>query len=80
MVKVFTPNKAGKIEFTKEELETLLNEVWQDGYSSNVQYWWASSTLVNAPDTNPTITCDGITAKGEPPTVTLATAASGGNR
>lgn len=80
MVKVFTPNKNGKIEFTKDELEALLNEVWQDGYSSNRQYWWASPTLVNAPDINPTITCDSITAKGEPHTVTLATAASGGHK
>lgn len=77
MVKVFTPNKAGKIEFTKEELEALLNEVWQDGYSSNRQYLWSSPTLVDVPYTNPTITCDSITASGEPPTVTLATAENG---
>ena len=35
MVKVFTTNSNGKIEFTKEELEKLLNEVWQNGYDSN---------------------------------------------
>lgn len=44
MVKIFTLNKNGKIEFTKEELEALLKEVWQDGYSQNRQYWWASQT------------------------------------
>jgi hypothetical protein len=38
MVKVFTPNKNGKIEFTKKELENLLNEVWRDGYNSNTNY------------------------------------------
>jgi hypothetical protein len=39
MVKVFTPNKAGKIEFTKTELENLLNEVWLDGYNTNRFSW-----------------------------------------
>ena len=28
MVKVFTTNSDGKIEFTKDELEKVLNEVW----------------------------------------------------
>lgn len=42
MVKVFTPNKNGKIEFTKKELEELLNEVWRDGYNSNYNYYWRS--------------------------------------
>jgi len=45
MVKVFTTNSNGKIEFTKEELENLLNEVWQDGYQSNKSYWWTSPTI-----------------------------------
>lgn len=44
MVKVFTPNKNGKIEFTKEELEALLNEVWNDGYNHHGSYWWSSPT------------------------------------
>ena len=42
MVKVFTPNKNGKIEFTKKELEKLLDEVWRDGYNSNNNYTWHS--------------------------------------
>ena len=50
MVKVFTPNKNGKIEFTKEELEALLNEVWNDGYNHHGTYLWTS------PTTSPTIT------------------------
>lgn len=77
MVKIFTPNKNGKIEFTKEELEALLNEVWQDGYSQNRQYWWTSQTWTASDKTHPyrpEITCDGaITHHGEPPTVTLNT-------
>ena len=31
-IKVFSLNKEGKIEFTKEELEKLLNETYEDGY------------------------------------------------
>lgn len=42
MVKVFTTNSNGKIEFTKDELEKLLNEVWQNGYNSSNSYWWTS--------------------------------------
>lgn len=42
MVKIFTPNKNGKIEFTKSELENLLNEVWRDGYNSNHNWTWYS--------------------------------------
>ena len=42
MVKVFTTNSDGKIEFTKDELEKVLNEVWQDGCNS--AYWWTSPT------------------------------------
>ena len=61
MVKVFTLNKDGKIEFTKQELEALLNEVWDDGYYHHGSYYWTSPTI-----TNPTITPyytqkDGIT-------------------
>ena len=83
MVKVFTPNKNGKIEFTKEELEALLNEVWQDGYSQNRQYWWISPMLTVSDKTvpyTPTVTCEGalgsdsITCHGEPHKVTLANA------
>ena len=45
MVKVFTTNRDGKIEFTRDELEKLLNEVWQDGRNSASSYWWTSPTL-----------------------------------
>ena len=43
MEKTFKPNKkTGKFEFTKEQLENLLNEVWRDGYNSNKNYTWHS--------------------------------------
>ena len=47
MVKVFTTNSNGKIEFTKEELENVLNEVWRDGYNSNKYNWWMSPTMTH---------------------------------
>ena len=46
MVKVFTTNSDGKIEFTKDELEKVLNEVWQDGHHSPLSYWWTSQTVL----------------------------------
>lgn len=62
MVKVFTTNKDGKIEFTKEELETLLNEVWNDGFNRNGSYWWTSPTITTPYySTETPVTQDGIT-------------------
>ena len=61
MVKVFTTNSDGKIEFTKDELEKVLNEVWRDGYNSNTSYLWSSpiTTPYYTTNTNPIkITCD----------------------
>ena len=61
MVKVFTPNKNGKIEFTKQELETLLNEVWDDGYNHHGTYLWTPPTITTpyyrTADTPITICC-----------------------
>ena len=57
MVKVFTTNERGKIEFTREELEALLNEVWNDGYNHHGTYWWTSPTLT-APSITLTTTCE----------------------
>ena len=42
MTKTFKTNKNGKIEFTKRELEKLLDEIWRDGYNSNNTYTWSS--------------------------------------
>lgn len=48
MVKVFEVQKNGKIEFTKDELEKLLNEVYNDAYNKGKyehNYWtWTSSS------------------------------------
>lgn len=51
-VKVFQTNANGKIEFSRNELENLLNEVYNDGYSAGEQhmretYWtWSPNSLI----------------------------------
>ena len=65
MVKVFTTNSNGKIEFTKDELEILLNEVWRDGYYTSNSYWWTSPTVATSIYTDKTITTEPITVRCE---------------
>ena len=38
MIKIFTPNENGKIELTKEEIESLLKEAYEEGKSSLVHF------------------------------------------
>ena len=59
-VKVFQSNHNGKIEFTRAELEKLLNEVYTDGYNEGKSsHWtWTSPYLNN---TNITSNLDGTT-------------------
>ena len=59
-VKVFQTNKAGKIEFTRCELEKLLNETYNEGYRdgenhAKSSYWTWTSPSVST-HTYPTIT------------------------
>lgn len=56
-VKVFQTNANGKIEFSRNELEKLLNEVYNDGYNAGEQhmretYWTWSPTLTGGIITN----------------------------
>lgn len=59
-VKVFKTNKAGKIEFTRCELEKLLNETYREGYTdgenhAKSNYWtWISPSVSTT--SYPTIT------------------------
>ena len=48
-VKVFQTNKAGKIEFTRCELEKLLNEIYNEGYrdSEDTRWTWTSPNIIN---------------------------------
>lgn len=42
-VKVFSPNEKGKIEFTKREIEKLLQEIYAEGYKDGTQTKWTVS-------------------------------------
>lgn len=48
-IKVFTLNKEGKIELTKEQLEQLLNETYSEGYTDGQgsHFTWTSPYLTN---------------------------------
>lgn len=48
-IKVFTLNKEGKIEFTKEQLEQLLNETYNEGYADGGgnHFIWTQPYLTN---------------------------------
>lgn len=54
-VKVFQTNSNGKIEFTRAELEKLLNDTYKEGHrdgeaKANNSYWtWISPTLTSTP-------------------------------
>lgn len=37
-IKLITPNQYGKIEFTKKELEEILNEAYNEGYKDGSAY------------------------------------------
>ena len=58
-IRVFPKNEKGKIEFTKEELQKLLNEVYNEGkidsytisYGSNITttpYYYSTTTTINS--------------------------------
>lgn len=70
MVKVFTPNKNGKIEFTQKELEKLLDEVWRDGYNSNHTYTWHSPWWYYPTYTTTTASTNGTITTAHNDTVT----------
>ena len=72
-IKVFEPNRYGKIEFTRTELEKLLNEVYTDGYKEGEydarshSWTWTSPYL----STSGRSICNNITAN---PATTLTSA------
>lgn len=57
-IKILTPNELGKFEFTKEELERLLKEAYDDGYCDGMNHrslatttpYWPSVTYCNGAD------------------------------
>ena len=52
MIKVFTTNKDGKIELTKKELKSLLDEAYYEGVLSNCGvYTYSSPSFINGTST-----------------------------
>lgn len=44
-IKIMYPNNKGKIELSKEELEKLLNEAYNEGYSDGHRYYGYAGTI-----------------------------------
>lgn len=66
-IKIFIPNEYGRIELTKEELEKLLNESYQQGWSDKPErpYYYQSypyATYCSASDTAINTTLTGSTS------------------
>lgn len=69
MIKVFTTNKEGKIELTKDELKALLDEAYWEGYRANsgtyiytTPYTWSPYKWTNGTSvTNVTLSTNDIT-------------------
>ena len=55
-IRTFPHNEKGKIEFTKEELQKLLNEVYNEGMADNCYIYYGSSTIPVGTYTSPVIT------------------------
>ena len=53
-IRVFPHNEKGKIEFTKEELQKLLNEVYNEGKMDSYTIYYGSSTTTPYYPTNTT--------------------------
>jgi hypothetical protein len=60
-VKVFQTNNQGKIEFTRAELEKLLNEMYTEGYKDGEDIGRSQSLTWTTPYINPIPYCDNVT-------------------
>ena len=57
MIKVFTLNKNGKIELTKEQLESLLNQAYYEGKGYSTTYTY-TTPYYNFDINKYTVTCN----------------------
>lgn len=58
-IRVLSPNERGKIEFTKEELQKLLNEVYNEGKMDSYTISYGSN-ITTTPYSYPTITANNL--------------------
>lgn len=60
-IKVFYPNQQGKLEFTKKELEELLNEAYHEGYQDgDRKHWYSYPYYGSVTALNSSNTLDGV--------------------
>lgn len=45
LIKYFYPNKDDKIEFTKQELEKLINDIYEEGRVDGAKVWVGNPTI-----------------------------------
>lgn len=88
MIKIFTPDKSGKISFTPEELQKLLQEIEKDAYERGKEVgkkeyiywpWYTNSPSITYTDTKPNwdynkITCNDSSTLNATDTTTTTTA------
>ena len=62
-IKVFYPNQQGKLEFTKKELEELLNEAYHEGYQDgDCKHWYSYPYYGSVTALNSSNTLDSVTS------------------
>ena len=58
-IKIMYPNQYGRLEFSKEELEQILKEAYEEGVADGMNARSSSSIFISSPYiyTSPTVTC-----------------------
>lgn len=54
LIKYFYPNKDDKIEFTKQELEKLINDIYEEGRAEGTRAW-TGNPIITTPYCPPSI-------------------------
>ena len=49
LIKYFYPNKDNKIEFTKQELEKLIKDIYEEGRMEGMRVWVGNSNITTPP-------------------------------
>lgn len=79
-IKVFCPNTNGKLEFTKEELERILNDAYNDGYRDGNYHhtypWYYTSVTGSTTPCGNTATYRDVSLSGSCSDATIATSTS----
>ena len=54
LIKYFCPNKDDKIEFTRQELEKLINDIYEEGRAEGTRVW-TGNPIITTPYYSPII-------------------------